>query len=205
MTVPDIRAGDLYEDCRNHPMLCIDLKDGDELVGISLIDGEQGSCSLGDCGVEKLELGDAVAIRARLRPPAPSLPGLPPHQRDTRLGLSRVPAVSTVRTPTSRIGDWESFHDVFAEALRFPDYYGRNNNAFIDLLRHPDTPDVGIDLKPGDTLVVSLDEPGAHFAKRCPEQHQFLVDTLALVNAEGLTEGEWVAVALAYPAGPDPA
>jgi RNAse (barnase) inhibitor barstar len=41
----------------------------------------------------------------------------------------------TVPIPTEQIHDWDSFDDVFAERLRFPSYYGRNANAFIDCLR----------------------------------------------------------------------
>ncbi len=35
-----------------------------------------------------------------------------------------------VRIDTNRIVDWNSFHDVFAEAFGFPDFYGRNMNAW---------------------------------------------------------------------------
>jgi hypothetical protein len=104
-----------------------------------------------------------------------------------------------VRVATSRVTDWDSFHDVFAESLRFADYYGRNENAFLDLLRYPDAPDVGVEVELGDTLLILLDEPGAVFAGRCPEQYAFLVDTLALANAEGIEAGAFVTLALAYP------
>jgi RNAse (barnase) inhibitor barstar len=39
-------------------------------------------------------------------------------------------ATVVVEIPTSGISDWPSFHDVFATALGFADYYGHNNNAF---------------------------------------------------------------------------
>src|SRR5262249_33880247 len=37
-----------------------------------------------------------------------------------------------IRIDCRRIVDWDSFHSNFAEALSFPDYYGRNMNACID-------------------------------------------------------------------------
>ncbi len=108
--------------------------------------------------------------------------------------------MAVARVPTSGIADWDSFHDVFATALRFADYYGRNMDAFIDLLRYPDTEDVGVDVKNGDVLILYLDEPGTKFAARCPEQHAFLVDAMGTINAEGVESGEWVTLALAFPA-----
>lgn len=101
--------------------------------------------------------------------------------------------------PTSRVTDWDSFHNVFAEALGFPDCYGRNNNAFLDLLYYPETEDLRVDVALGDSLTLYLDEPGDNFASRCPEQYAFLVRTLAIANAEGIRHGEWVTLALAYP------
>lgn len=34
----------------------------------------------------------------------------------------------------NQIKDWDSFHDVFAKAFGFPDFYGRNMNAWIDCM-----------------------------------------------------------------------
>jgi hypothetical protein len=106
--------------------------------------------------------------------------------------------MAVVRIPTSRIRDWDSFHKVFAKTLRFPRYYGHNDNAFLDLLYYPDTLDVGVDVENGDTLTLYLDEPGDVFAARCPMQYEFLVKTLAFANAEGIERGEWVTLALAF-------
>ena len=66
----DIAPGDIYEDCSYHPVLCTS-RDGDEVQGISLIDGSRPrACSLTHCGVVKLEIAavtDAVE-RARNAP-----------------------------------------------------------------------------------------------------------------------------------------
>src|SRR4051794_3211214 len=108
-------------------------------------------------------------------------------------------STTVVRVPTSTIADWDSFHDVFAAALNFPDYYGRNLNAFIDLLRYPDAADVGVDVEDGDVLMLYLDEPHKSFANRCPDQCSFLVKALGQRNAEGVERGQWVTLALAFP------
>jgi RNAse (barnase) inhibitor barstar len=41
-----------------------------------------------------------------------------------------------VSIPVDLITDWPSFHDVFKQALGFPDFYGRNMNAWIDCLTY---------------------------------------------------------------------
>ncbi len=64
--VDGIGPGDLYEDCGFHPVLCI-YRDGDEVGGISLIDGSQPrACSIARCGVRKLTIADVAAPRNRL-------------------------------------------------------------------------------------------------------------------------------------------
>ena len=45
---------------------------------------------------------------------------------------------------TGRITDRDTFHTVFAEAFGFPDFYGRNMNAWIDCITCLDDPDAGM-------------------------------------------------------------
>nr|WP_315384536.1 barstar family protein [uncultured Sphingomonas sp.] len=86
--------------------------------------------------------------------------------------------------PTDRIVDWESFHDVFDEALGFPGYYGRNMNAWIDCLSYADDAESGMlanPVAPGDLLTLALVN-AAEFKRRCPEQFDALIDCAAFVN-----------------------
>ena len=65
-----------------------------------------------------------------------------------------------VRIPTSRISDWDSFHRVFAEAMGFPDFYGRNMSAWIDCMTSLDSPGDGmtrIHRTPPDVVVLQLE------------------------------------------------
>jgi len=59
--------GEIYEDCAYHPCLCVSVdKEGDEIWGISLIDGSHPrSCSLSHCGVIKLTVDQAWRIKQR--------------------------------------------------------------------------------------------------------------------------------------------
>jgi hypothetical protein len=95
-----------------------------------------------------------------------------------------------VDVPTSRISDWSSFHDVFASALGFADYYGRNDDAFADILSAPEAPDVAADVPEGGLLLLRLDEAVESFADRCPEQFRFLVEVTASLSDEALRLGE---------------
>jgi hypothetical protein len=59
----DIGAGDIYEDCAFHPVLCTH-NDGEVVMGISLIDATTPrTCDLKHCGVIKLAISDVIAAR----------------------------------------------------------------------------------------------------------------------------------------------
>jgi RNAse (barnase) inhibitor barstar len=87
--------------------------------------------------------------------------------------------VAIVRIETDRIVDWASFHAVLAEALRFPAYYGRNGNAFVDCLwdivNGWDVPPL---LGPRETLTIDLGSV-SELRSRCPEQVVALGDGLS--------------------------
>ena len=108
-----------------------------------------------------------------------------------------------VSIPTDRISDWESFHDVFAETLGFPSFYGRNLDAWIDCLTSADAPDgdelFGADVVagPGDVLTLQIANAGA-FARRCPEQYEALVECSAFVNWRRIEVGERPIIALSF-------
>jgi hypothetical protein len=85
------------------------------------------------------------------------------------------PAV--IATPVDRITDWESFHDVFHRALGFPDFYGRNMDAWIDCMTYVDTAADGlttVTVPAGEVLVLRIDDP-FDFKRRCPEQYDALL------------------------------
>lgn len=65
-----------------------------------------------------------------------------------------------VRIDGGRLTTWESFHDVFAEALGFPSFYGRNMNAWIDCMTSLDAPDDGLTTihgSPTDPVVLHVE------------------------------------------------
>lgn len=94
-----------------------------------------------------------------------------------------VNAMLIITVPTEDIVDWASFHDVFQERLKFAAYYGRNMNAWIDLMTYLDEPGqvdtLGVD--PGVIVGLRLDE-GVAFASRMPDIYSALVEGVASVN-----------------------
>jgi len=52
--------------------------------------------------------------------------------------------MKVVEIPTQKIENAESFHEVFAEVLGFPDFYGRNVDAWIDCMSSGDDPTSGM-------------------------------------------------------------
>jgi barstar (barnase inhibitor) len=79
------------------------------------------------------------------------------------------------------VDDWDSFHDVSARGLGFPDYYGRNMNAWIDCLTYGDDSMTALEFSPGEPLTLQLlgCKP---FRDRCPALFESLVDCAAFVN-----------------------
>ena len=59
----ELLPGELYEDCRFHPCLCIEGNSPDDLdgvYGVSLVDGTPSGCSISNCGIRKLTVEEAV-------------------------------------------------------------------------------------------------------------------------------------------------
>jgi hypothetical protein len=115
--------------------------------------------------------------------------------------------MAVVRIDCDRIIDWESFHDVFAEALGFPGFYGRNMNARIDCLTSLDDPADGmtaVHAPPGGVLVLEVAGVDG-FARRCPEQYQAVVECAAFVNWRRLQVGEREVLALSFYKRAEPA
>ena len=108
--------------------------------------------------------------------------------------------MALIKIDTRRITDWGTFHEAFAAALGFPDFYGRNMNAWIDCMSYVDEPGAGmssVDVKPGEILVLQL-EGVNEFATRCREQYDAVVECVAFVNWRRIEQGQKAVLALSY-------
>ena len=102
-----------------------------------------------------------------------------------------------VRIDARLIHDQNSFHDVFAAALGFPDFYGRNMDAWIDCMTYLDEPQAGMTSLHGtasDPVVVHLD--GINAVPK--EIYDDLVECAALVNWRLVAMGEPAILILAF-------
>lgn len=87
------------------------------------------------------------------------------------------------------VNGWESFHDLFARSFAFPDYYGRNMDAWIDCME--------------DFVIeegrLRLDLIGMMALKsRCPEIYDALNECSAMINDRAADNGGDSIIALCY-------
>ena len=99
--------------------------------------------------------------------------------------------MAKVSINTKAIKDWDTLHAVCKKAFGFPDFYGRNGNAFIDCLSDLDSDDgmTRFVLYRGETLTVELS--GAYeFAERAPELAAALLAWIGAANARYVEDGK---------------
>jgi Barstar (barnase inhibitor) len=111
----------------------------------------------------------------------------------------KVQSVPVVEIPMSHINDGDTFHDTFAQALGFPDFYGRNMDAWIDCLTYADEDDGmrAITAGPGEVLTLELRDC-REFRSRCSEIYQVLIDCAAFVNWRRSERGARSILALSF-------
>lgn len=91
--------------------------------------------------------------------------------------------MAVARLDGSTIVDWPSFHEQCAREFGFPDFYGRNMNAWIDCLTYLPEGD-GMSrfvLGAGEKLLIEVAN-GEEFRQRLPEIHRALVECTEFVN-----------------------
>ena len=80
--------------------------------------------------------------------------------------------------------DWETFHTVFSTQMGFPEFYGRNMNAWIDCMSSIDLPEEKMSLvsvKKNESLYLIVAELDKAF-KACPQIIQEFLECTAFVN-----------------------
>jgi hypothetical protein len=105
-----------------------------------------------------------------------------------------------VKIDTKIIKDWNTFHEVFFQVFGFPEFYGRNMDAWIDCMTYLDDPSAKMSKMhvTHDELVVLQLENIGDFAMRCPEQYAAIIECTAFVNWRKIETGEKAVLALAF-------
>ena len=97
--------------------------------------------------------------------------------------------METVRLETSRIVDWATFHEVYAATFGFPDFYGRNMDAWIGCMTYLDDGMTRFNLPPGEMLLIEV-ACFEDFQARLPEVATALTGCTAFVNRRNLDAGD---------------
>ncbi len=108
--------------------------------------------------------------------------------------------MAIVQLNTSLISDWASFHLVCKEAFGFPEFYGKNMNAWIDCMSYLHDEDAGMtrfNLDVTETLNIEIAAIES-LNVRCPEIVDALIECSAFVNKRYLEAGKRPVLALVF-------
>jgi hypothetical protein len=99
--------------------------------------------------------------------------------------------MTLIQLPTDQITDFESFHTICKQIFGFPDFYGRNMDAWIDCLTYLDEDDgmsqVAVEL--GGRLEIEVMDTIV-FTERVPDVFQAFVECTAYVNIRHIEAGK---------------
>ncbi|CAD5374677.1 Barnase inhibitor [Rubrivivax sp. A210] len=99
--------------------------------------------------------------------------------------------------PTQRISDWPSFHDECAKLFGFPEFYGRNMDAWIDCLTYLQDDDgmSTIKLTENEDLFIHVPQ-FTNFFSAATEVCTGLLECTAFVNQRYIEAGEKARIVL---------
>ncbi|MBK9162967.1 MAG: barstar family protein [Acidobacteria bacterium] len=106
--------------------------------------------------------------------------------------------MAAVRFESSNVQDWKSFHEYCMEVFGFPDFYGKNMDAWIDCMSSLDEEGMTRFLiKPDEMLQIEITETEA-FRTRLREIFDAFVDCSAFVNQRYTDSGRTPALSLVF-------
>jgi hypothetical protein len=117
-------------------------------------------------------------------------------RRDIFKKVKTVP----IKIDALKIKNEESFHSVFAAAMGFPNFYGKNMNAWIDCMSYLDDSSARmtkISVTSDEMCVIEISS-SEDFSKRLPEIFSTLVECTAFVNQRAKNRGRSPLLALAF-------
>lgn len=100
----------------------------------------------------------------------------------------------------NEFSSWDYFHDYFSKSFGFPDWYGRNMNAWIDLMTYLDDPDdstTTFKIDPSDVLIIEINNC-SNLTGIQDEVLQTIIDCCSFVNYRRMDLSERPFILLAY-------
>jgi hypothetical protein len=95
----------------------------------------------------------------------------------------------SVTIDCARITDWSSCHDVFASGFGFPEFFGRNRDAWIDCMTRLDEKFSAVQVDTGTCVVLHLVN-GQALKQTAPDVLAGLFEMAAFVNFRRIEVGE---------------
>lgn len=89
----------------------------------------------------------------------------------------------------AQIKGWPSFHDVFSEAFGFPNFYGRNRDAWIDCMACLDGEFSEVRVDIGEIVTLQLDN-AQELKVRSPKILNEIFELVGIVNYSRIEQGD---------------
>ena len=108
--------------------------------------------------------------------------------------------VSIAKVECGNIKDWGSFHDEFDRIFGFPEFYGRNMNAWIDCmssLSDPEDSMTQIHCEKGKVITIELGNV-REFKSKYLELYEAIIECTAFVNWRLIQANEQPVLALSF-------
>ena len=105
-----------------------------------------------------------------------------------------------VSVDCSKIRDWNSFHEEFATTFGFPDFYGKNMDAWIDCMTYLDDPQSGLSkvhVPKNGVLTLQL-ENVTSLRDQYPDLYAAIIECSAFVNWRRLETCETAVLAISF-------
>jgi RNAse (barnase) inhibitor barstar len=106
-----------------------------------------------------------------------------------------------VKVNGNKITSWKSFHDFFARTFGFPEFYGKNMNAWMDCMNDLDCPEYGmiskLSLKKGEVLTLVITNVES-FKQSNRDIYDALIECSAHINQNRILQGQQPLIFLAF-------
>ena len=108
--------------------------------------------------------------------------------------------MKTVAIDGGNFQDWEEFHDYFKETFGFPEFYGKNMDAWIDCMTYLDDPESGmskVTVGKGELIVLQIIN-AEHLKQTAPDIYLALLECSSFVNHRRIEVGDEPLIILSF-------